>query len=345
MPPLPSSAAERLVRRRDASRAQTALLVVLLVTSPIVVVAVLVYRAALGLSWVDAVYFVVTTITTVGYGDIALGSAPAWLKLFGVFIMLSGAASIAAVFGLITEFIVRRELVNLLHRSENNMRDHIVLCGLGKVGHRTLAHLLALKESVVAVEVSSDCRFVEEAAHQGVDVIIGDMRNESTLERCRVEHAKAIVAVSDDDLANIEAVVHARSVNPKIRVVVRLFDQSLARKLAATMDFGGAFSMSHLAAPAFAMAAVDPAIVSSFYVKDQLMLNVELVVAAGSRLDGAGAEIIERFGGASVLFHETPDGAHRFHPRHDLVFGAGDKLIVSTTQDRLRELHALNEAR
>ncbi len=330
---------------RDASRAQTALMVVLLVTSPIVVVAVLVYRWALDLSWIDAIYFVVTTITTVGYGDIALGDAPAWTKVFGIFIMLSGAASIAAIFGLITEFIIRREIGNLLQRTNKKMRDHIVLCGLGKVGHRTLEHLHTLREAVVVVEVKSECRFVEEARHLGVEVVVGDMRNESTLERAHIEHAKAIVAVSDNDLANIEAVVHARSVNPEIRVVVRLFDQSLARKLAATMDFGGAFSMSHLAAPAFAMAAVDPSIVSSFYVKDQLMLNLELVIVAGSKLDGAGPELIEGPGGASVLFHEALAGGHSFHPRHDLVFGAGDKIIISTTQERLTGIYQLNRAR
>ena len=59
---------------------------------------VFVFQSALHLRWVDAIYFVVTTATTTGYGDISLKDGPDWLKLFGCLVMLAGGALLGILF-------------------------------------------------------------------------------------------------------------------------------------------------------------------------------------------------------------------------------------------------------
>lgn len=57
----------------------------------------------------------------------------------------------------------------------------------------------------------------------------GDARFQQTLVGANIGKAKAIPATTDDDLANIEAALDAREINPGVRVVLRLFDDTLEK--------------------------------------------------------------------------------------------------------------------
>ena len=139
------------------------------------------------------------------------------------------------------------------------MRNHVVLCGLGNIGFRVLEHLRKLGEIVIIVEKHEDGNFVKQAKAMKVPVVIGDIRFSSVLEDVNIVEAKCLIAATDDDLANLDAALTARAARDDIRVVLRMFDQELAEKVRDGFGIETAFSTSALAAPAFAMAAVDPA--------------------------------------------------------------------------------------
>src|SRR5262245_22998018 len=121
-------------------------LVVITLAGLVMATGVVVFRYGMGLTWLDSFYFVVSTMTTVGYGDISLKEAPDGVKLFGTFLMLSSAALLAATFGILTDYLVKSRLEELLGRGKIRMRNHIVLCGLGHVGIRILEELHKLGE-------------------------------------------------------------------------------------------------------------------------------------------------------------------------------------------------------
>ena len=127
-------------------------------------------------------------------------------------------------------------------------------------------------------------RFEDEAKDLGAVVFHGDIRSEATLKRAGVQRARCIIAASDDDLANIQAALQARELNPAIRVVLRLFDQDLAARFQSGFNISTAFSTSYLAAPAFAMSALDDSVVGSFYVGNKPMLTVRILVKEGTQL-------------------------------------------------------------
>lgn len=319
-----------------------ALVAVLGITGVVLVCGVVVYRFALDLTWIDAIYFVVTTSTTVGYGDFNLHDAPPALKLFGTLLMVAGVAGVGALFGIITDAVLGRRLQEYLGIGRRRMRDHVVLCGLGNVGFRVLEHLRRLGETVVIVERDEDCRFVPEARRVGATIIVGDMRLSAALERAGVPQAKALVAASDNDLANLEAALNARALNDHIRIVLRMFDQTLADKVRAGFGLETAFSTSALAAPAFATAAVDPRVVGSFYVGDDLMLNLRLTVREGTSLAAMTTRDLERKGGVSVLAHHAASGARTLHPSDAVPLAPGDVIVVSATADATHTLDELN---
>ncbi|MBU2547085.1 MAG: potassium channel family protein [Proteobacteria bacterium] len=312
----------------------------------LVAAGVVVFRYGLNLDWVNAVYFVITTITTVGYGDINLGAAPAAIKLFGTFLMITGAASMAALFGLVTDTILGSRLREIFGTRRRSMRDHIVLCGLGNVGYRVLEHLRRLGREVAVVEQDEDGRFVAGARRLGAEIVIGDIRLPETLERAHVAQAGGLIAVTDEDLANLEAALNARAVNPSIRVVLRMFDPNLAEKVRQGFGIQTALSTSALAAPAFALAAVDPSVIGSFYAGGELMLNLEITVGPGSALAGMTTLDLGRKGHVSVLIHESKaTGRRELHPSDPVGIEAGDRLVLSTVPDFMETIHQLNRPR
>src|SRR5213075_2010986 len=121
-------------------------------------------------------------------------------------------------------------------------RDHVVLCGMGRLGFRVLEALLASEVPVVALERQGAGRFVNKAKDLGVPVLIRDMKEDQALIDAGIEYARAIIIATNDAMANLEVALDARRMNPSIRVVMRMFDDQIALKVAGTMNIDAAFS-------------------------------------------------------------------------------------------------------
>jgi len=168
-------------------------------------------------------------------------------------------------FGLVGEGIVRIGMLILSkERGEkewmtvtaSTYRDHVVLCGLGHLGFRILSQLLAAKEAVVALEKDTGARFLADAKATGVPVLVRDMQEDQALLDAGVQHARTIIIATNDDMANLEVALDARRMNPKIRVIMRLFDQRMADKFKEAALIDEAFSPAALAAPIVAEMAL-----------------------------------------------------------------------------------------
>lgn len=219
-------------------------------------------------------------------------------------------------------------------------RDHIILIGLGHVGFRVLEELLQRSHPVIVVEARGDGPFVEEARARGVPLMIGDARRESLLRDLGLDHAKCLVACTDDDLVNLEVGLDARQINPNIRLVMRFFDQNMARKLGKAFSVDSIFSTSALSAPLFAAAALDERIHGAYRLGDTLMATLELEITPTSPLVGKNATEIRAVLDAPVVGvrrgKEPP--THRFRreePRH-----AGESIIVHVAVDEIAAVKA-----
>jgi Trk K+ transport system NAD-binding subunit len=302
---------------------------------------VIVFHFGHDLGWLDSWYFVVTVMTTVGFGDISLKDATPGVKLFGIFLMLASCGMVAVTLGFITDYLLKTRLEQVFGPRRLRMRNHIVLCGLGHVGIRILEQLHKLGEQVVVVEKSEDCRFLDEVRQMNIPVITADVRLPSVLERVNIKEARSIIAATDDDLVNLAVALHARQVRPDIRVVLRMFDHDLANRIRSGFGIKTTFSTSGLAAPAFAMAAVDPAVVGSLYVGQDLVLVLQLAVARGSKLEGITLEQLRKQGSLSVLCHQAA-GERHLHPADSVTLAAGDEITVSASSEVCRHIKEMN---
>ncbi|MFN7147675.1 MAG: potassium channel family protein, partial [Myxococcota bacterium] len=204
-------------------------------------------------------------------------------------------------------------------------RGHVILCGLGTVGFRVLEELVALDEQVFVIERNEGGEFVARARELGAEVLIGDARTENLLRSLNVRDARAVLIVTDDDLANLEIAMDVRDIRADVPIILRLFDQRLAQKVRHTMGIQVSLSTSMVAAPLFASAALDAHVVGTHRVGGKLLLVVELAV--GPKLAGRTAATLLRDHGLTLVAVRTGD-VWRTDPAPDDAVQPGDRIQV-----------------
>ncbi|MFP5502860.1 MAG: potassium channel family protein [Candidatus Sericytochromatia bacterium] len=260
------------------------------------------------------------------------------LPVLGAFVIIDSIARFTGI--VFRRRINQKEWQELLASTYSH---HVIVCGLGHVGVRIVQQLVANGTDCVAIEQEENA-FVSEVKALGVPVLIGDVRKPEVLTKALVAQADAIVAATDNDLVNIECGLTARELAPGIRVVLRMFDQALAKKIEKSFDFEAGFSTSALAAPVFAAAAVTRNVIHSFVVEDTVLNTVELVVRQGAKLEGRTIDSLRAE--LEVTFLMAQSGKEiDWNPPPGMVLEAGTKVLVVTTLEALRELEHLNEER
>jgi Trk K+ transport system NAD-binding subunit len=233
----------------------------------LLVASMVLFSAALDLRPIDAFYFVITTATTTGYGDFSLRDAPAPVKLLGCVVMLSGGALLAVLFTHLAAVVTSERLEQQMGRRARRLSGHVIVAGLGNVGYRVSRLLCDLGIPSAVIEMAPDARFVE-AVRERAAVLSGDARLPENLQRASIEEAVAFLACTNDDLANIQACLHARRLNPSIRTVARIFDDQLAEHLTEAFQIDAAISSGKLAAGAFVGAATEERALRPFRMGD-----------------------------------------------------------------------------
>jgi Trk K+ transport system NAD-binding subunit len=301
------------------------------VLAGITIGAALVYELVRGISPIDALLATVGGFFGAVNSDVADSEG---LKLFAVLLTLVGAAALAVFYGLIADVVLSARLRDVLGPRPDDARDHVVVVGLGTIGFRIARALAEAGVSVVAAEQRADGRFVEDARELGIPVVIGDAAQPALLRALGVERARAIAVATDSDAANLATALHARSLRDDLRIVVRLFDPELAQQLERALGAYHTRSVSTLAAPAFAAAAIDREVIATIPVGHRRVVVIARVpVAAGSPADGStvGAEIAAAAavpqGGARVLAVGRGDDLD-WRPAGGRPLAAGDELIL-----------------
>lgn len=224
---------------------------------------VVIFSVGMKLSLIDAMYFVTTTLTTTGYGDINVKDEGWLLKLYTCVMMVLGSAGIAVVYSIITNFIVTTRFEELEGRQRATLSNHIILVGLGNVGTRTVEYLSHMGYPVVVVDSDVSARDRKQLP-ASVHFLVGDGREPEVLDRAGVSRCAAVISMTDNDASNLSIGLSAKKLNPAIRAVVRLFDASFAKKVEGVLNIDAAMSASKLSAPSFVAAALGEGLVYSF---------------------------------------------------------------------------------
>ncbi len=222
-------------------------------------------------------------------------------------------------------------------------RNHVVVVGVGKVGYQIIKGLLALRESDVAVDQAGESLLIDDIRDLGEPVIQGNGRYEKTLVQAGVAEASAVILATNDDLANLDGGLTARDINPRARIVLRLFDETLARKVEGAFAMPG-ISTSQVSAPAFIAAATGRKVYQEFQLSGQTVHLTDMVICAEGSLNGRSVGALQADKSFNVVMHQGPSGVN-LNPNGDVVLGPDDTILVIAPMDRLLSLEEENRAK
>ncbi len=314
------------------------------------VVSAVYFALTAGLTPLDAFSYAITLLTGAAIPtSLDPNRAGAALKLYAIVLSIVGAAVVAVVYALITDAIVRSRLLQTLGRRSvpGGLRDHVIVAGLGSIGHRVALDVASRGVPVVVADIDEDGRFAAATRAAGIPVITGDARSPEILADLGIERARAVIAATSDDLVNIAVALNARAVRPELRVVVRVFDPDFAVRVQRGFRIRFTRSVSHLAAPAFAAAAIGSEVVATVPVGDRrVMLFARVPVGAGSALSGLAVDQLDEPGVRRILAIDGPgEGDARWLPAAGEAAEAGDELVVAATRAGLARLLERSRAR
>ncbi|MDT5229469.1 MAG: hypothetical protein QOH94_3262 [Mycobacterium sp.] len=310
------------------------------------------------MSWVDALYFTIETITTTGYGDFSFAHQETWLRMFAAMLMFGGATTIALLVAFIADVLLSRRFVFASARPRvRHLRNHVIVVGLSALGMRVVTDLVKAGYDVAVIEINEDNRFLSAARALDVPVIFGDATLKQTLEAARVQRARAVAVLTRDDMINIETgIVLAEMLGPKviprankradISVVLRVYDRALGLAVAQRFGFENVRSSVALAAPWFIGAAMGVEVLGTFSIGQSSFMVGAMLVAEGSELDGLPmGELSSR---TRVIAISRQDSPIDLQPRHEHKLRDGDTVylvgpyrdLVATLRKGLPPRHA-----
>lgn len=308
------------------------------------------YRWIEGWSWFESFYMAVTTVTSVGFMEVhPMGPAG---RTFTTVVIVLGITGLGIWWALITALIVELDLGGVLRRRRKmrqleEVKDHYIVCGVGRVGRMVIREMRRAQMPVVAIEVEADRAQALEEQYPDLLVLRADATHERVLQEARVDLAKGLAACLADDGGNLLVCLTARDLNPGIVTVARAYnEESMARLKRAGADHvisptltGGIRMASTLLRPRV-VSFLDSAIVGL----DMDLRLEEAVIPDGSPLAGLSlgeAAIPKRTGLVVIALQAAGSkGGQTYNPGPETRLSEGDVMIVLGKEaqiERLRE--------
>lgn len=295
----------------------------------------------------NATYMVVTTLFTVGFQEVRPLSQAG--QIFTMFVIVAGVGTAFYAAAQVVEIIVEGEMTGYRKRKRmdkkiNEMKNHHIICGFGRVGHQVAQ---AFEDSKVAyVVIDNKKETMDELEIRNACSIIGDATSDSTLLDAGIRSAKGLVACSDSDVANVYITLSARALNPGLYIVARASLKSSEQKL---MMAGANRVISPYFISGMRMAALATRPVTSDFLDlvthgGQVDFRLyEIAIPEGSPLIDKNIEEtdIRNASGAMVLAIKKTDGSFDLQPKASSTINRGDVLVVIGTQEQFESLQEL----
>lgn len=299
-----------------------------------------------GWNFFDALYMTVTTLSTVGYGEIhpltkigRLYNMALILSGMGVMLYIVGSLARVVIEGEIRSALGKRKLIQHIRR----LKNHYIICGFGRIGEIIARQLRERGFPLVILDKEPDLAIRLEEL--GYYFIAGDATRDEVLLEAGIERAKGLVAVVSSDADNVYIVLTARSLNPQIFIVARSeepgSEQKLLRagadKVESPYRMGGqkmAHTILHPTVTTFMELAMKEGIEWSME---------EIAVGQTSTLLGVPLQDsgIRQKLDLILVAIKRADGEMLFNPSHDTTILAGDTLIALGLRKNLDALEEM----
>lgn len=297
----------------------------------IFVVGTIGYHTLEELTWFEGFYMTFITISTIGFTEIGTLSIEG--RVFTVFIFVVGIGVISYIASQTTHLLFESELFlrRAMTRRLEKMKDHYIICGYGRIGHRIAEVLREAQLPVVVVENQESS--IQRVKNDNLMYVEGDAEEEQSLIDAGIGRAKALICTLSSDQDNVFTTLLARELNPDIFILVRTnrsknrlkLLRAGADKVISPYDIGADRMANVILRP-----HVDQFIEKMTRGDKQDHTFDEVLITGESYISGKTlAEINVRSKYSVLIIAIVPDGQRIiFNPESDQIIHAGDSLIV-----------------
>lgn len=330
------------------NRLRTALFALMIV----VIVAACGYRLlGQNVSWLDAIYMTVVSLTSVGYAEIVPTANNPALRIFNIFVLVFGLGIMLYVFSIATAFIVEGDLKRLFWKNKmlkriKGLRNHTIVCGAGTTGRRVVEELHKTRRDIVVIDL--DPARLERLSNIGeIPVIQGDASDEEILDLAGLDYAGGVVTALPNDKDNLVVVITVRLKHPNVRIVARCVDAKMADKMIRA-GASSTVSPNSIGGMRLASEMVRPNVVTFLDMMlrdtDETLRIEEIPVPFHSAWVGQSLgkiELRERFSLSCLAIREPGEEIFRYNP-HDSEVVRGNAVIV--VMGNVNDIHTARTA-
>jgi voltage-gated potassium channel len=299
-----------------------------------------------GWSFIDALYMAVTTVTTVGFREVNELSTTG--RVFTIAYVLTGVGVAFYILTAMVAVIIEGDLgqifgVRRMRMSINELSDHFIICGYGRVGAEVAHELMARQVPFVVVDYNPEVQ--EHAKRDKVLMIASDATDADVLREAGIERCKALIAASDSDANNTYITLTAKSLRPDVFVVARVGTPEVAPKLRQA-GADRLVSPYAIGGRRMALAALQPIITDFIDLFSDAThggrLLAEVVVDTASGLEGETlGDVLSRCKEVVALAVMAEDGQMKVGPASTTKLQAGDRLTLVGDEHELRSIGAI----
>jgi len=192
------------------------------------------YRITEGWDWGDCYWMVLITLSTMGFSDPHTQVVHGGGRLVTALLLMGGLVVVQQTLQKLLELTNSGHFQRLRERRyrqqlQRMMKQHVILCGYGRIGREIAQQLSA--EAVPLLVVEMDPARIAEAQQRGLTVLPGDATLDSTLEEAGIHHCRALVAALPSNAANLYVILSARGLAPRTRLIARADSDEAEGKL------------------------------------------------------------------------------------------------------------------
>ncbi len=231
-----------------------------------------------------------------------------------------------------------------MDKKVENLSDHYIICGYGRIGKNICDALVKNKKTFVVIEI--DDEKIEELQDRKFLFVHGDATQDEVLKKAGTERAHALASVLKTDAENVFTILSAKQMNPNLFVVTRSMDETATPKL----QKAGAdriIETYEISASRITQVLLRPKVFDFIdgvaRDKNVTISLEEIEIGAQSTLAGKtllDSPIRSELNIIVIAIYKS-DGKFLYNPNAKTVLNAGDKLIAIGESKALEKLYHL----
>jgi len=314
----------------------------------LLLIGVIGFKFMLDVTWIDATYMTVITITTVGYGEIV--PLDANTKIFTIFLILTSVVIGGYALTIITEYILSKNDYEELKQKKmqkkiDSLSDHIIICGYGRNGKQAATKLLAYDKPFVVVE--RDKETVEKFNSELVPFVLGNANEDEVLTQAGIGKASCLISALPSDADNLFVVLSARQINRDLRIISRASQETSYKKLklagADNVILPDRIGGDHMASLVVIPDLIE--FIDNLAIVGKSNINIE-EVSVDKLYDSSDIKTIRDLDlrkktGCTVIGFKNIDGEYVVNPGADVALVPNSKIIVLGRPEQIQKLNSV----